>query len=450
MSTTPPTINSLLGELRACGEQFDQFFAEQCAELEQAEALLRSASPAENHPPEQTALGQALEVRVDQYLDQIERMQAQMEDLALRTQQQCGESDAARQELAERLRAAEAQRDAACQQLESVEQSAAEAGRRWHVLEAEFGAQHEELARLTQAAAEAEAQHAAHVGRLEQALAQAQAQISDGDSKAMAELRAENDELISRLATLERERVGWLSERRLSRAQATSVAEQATKLAAAQEQLNQARSQLAEERSALIGQRQQAEAALARRAEQVEREMADLRRDLDLAKSQASRADQTAVSLASARGELAETRAKLAEVREEVERLRRQGAEATGPPPQVSDLEHERALLETELEMIRNRAAELTESLADEKNRIARERSEWTSELKELRTTLTAQTAAGDIQASNVRRLAQPIAAERPALSAGDSGAHAVLDSVMAQFEALQKDRRRRNQQDVA
>lgn len=460
MATTPPAFDALMIELRSCGDDFEQFFAAQCTELEQTERRLSVAAQRSEHTAdvhgehermvaEQTALRQALEERVDRYFHQIEQMQAEMEGLASRSLQQHSEDESARQQLAEQLREAEAQRDAAALQRSAAEEAAAQESRRLQELAAEIQAQREELARAAQASADAVALQAARVAELETALAVAQSQGGDRAAAALAEVKAEKEDLINRLSILERERVGWLSERRLARAQANAVAEQAAKLSADQEQLNQARLQMADDRGVLVHQRQEAEAALARRAEQVERELADMRRDLDLARSQAARADQTAVSLASARSELADVKARLAQALEENGLLRRQGERQTPVVElqQVSELEHERALLESELEMIRNRAAELTETLADEKRRMAHERTEWTSELKQIRTTLVSQ-AAGEAPAA--RRAADPLAAARPGSSAGDSGNHAVVDSVMAQFELLQKDRRRRGQQDVA
>lgn len=462
MATQPPLFDALLDELRSCGDEFERFFDAQCAELQQAESKLQAApqaaqtTAAENDElqrmlAEQMALRHALEDRVEGYFHQIEAMQAEMEGLAGRSSQQRSDDEDARQRLTEQLRDVESQRDAVQCQLSAAELVAAEASRRLHELEAEFAAHREERTREALAATQMAADHAAQMRHLEVALAEAQAKAGSDDASALSEMRTEKEELIARLATLERERVGWLSERRIARAQANTVTEQAAKLAAAQDQLQQARSQLADERHAVVNQQQLAEVALARRAEQIERELADMQRDLGLARAQAARADQTAVALASARSELAETRTKLNDARDELQRMRSQTTSVAPVvnPQQVSELEHERALLESELEMIRNRAAELTETLADEKRRMAHERSEWTSELKEIRTTLASQATGPEAPAAG-NRVAQSAAALRPGLPSGDSGAHAVLDTVMAQFEMLQKDRRRRGQQDVA
>ena len=58
---------------------------------------------------------------------------------------------------------------------------------------------------------------------------------------------------------------------------------------------------------------------------------------------------------------------------------------------QVQLLQQERAALEAELEVVRNRAAELAETAADERRRGAEERAEWSGELKQLRRALEKQ-----------------------------------------------------------
>jgi chromosome segregation ATPase len=57
----------------------------------------------------------------------------------------------------------------------------------------------------------------------------------------------------------------------------------------------------------------------------------------------------------------------------------------------VRGLEQERTALETELEMVRSRAAELTETLDQERKQMAQDRAEWSSELKQLRRLLERQ-----------------------------------------------------------
>ena len=125
--------------------------------------------------------------------------------------------------------------------------------------------------------------------------------------------------------------------------------------------------------------------------------------------------------------------------------LRQQLQEMT---TQQAALDQERASLEIELESVRGRAAELAESLADEKRQTRRHQEEFAEELKRMRGLLelmsyriseTAPAPATPVQAT-------PTTAGAAAGTTADNGADPVLDSVMAQFEMLQRDlARRRN-----
>ncbi len=59
----------------------------------------------------------------------------------------------------------------------------------------------------------------------------------------------------------------------------------------------------------------------------------------------------------------------------------------------VVELEKDRLMLQSELESARTRAGELTQALADERQRSATERAEWTEELRLLREALDRQPA---------------------------------------------------------
>jgi chromosome segregation ATPase len=122
------------------------------------------------------------------------------------------------------------------------------------------------------------------------------------------------------------------------------------------------------------------------------------------------------------------------------EQVRRQGEE-------LSQVQQERATLERELEIVRHRAAELSETLSLQGRQMIEERERWSDELKRIRRVL-----------ENVaqRQLAQPAGEPRSTVAAVDVAAGAgkapveesagdpVLDSVITQFETLQKDLARR------
>ena len=109
-----------------------------------------------------------------------------------------------------------------------------------------------------------------------------------------------------------------------------------------------------------------------------------------------------------------------------------------------------------ELEVVRNRAAELIEQAADERRRVAEERSQWAGELRQLRRALEIQTqqlgekeralhtgrSAPPVPLGHAPAGASPIEA-RPAAAA--SAADPVLDAVRAQFQRLQQERIQRH-----
>jgi predicted nucleic acid-binding Zn-ribbon protein len=189
----------------------------------------------------------------------------------------------------------------------------------------------------------------------------------------------------------------------------------------------------------------------------IENVLEEARHDRSALQSALEVAQSQAAQLAEVVSELSKTRSELSEVRQEIkdypEQLGAARAEDANSPQvaeleeKVHQLEHqraelhqERAVLETELEAVRNRAAELSEEISRERRQISEERSEWTAELKRMRRMLEtfAQRqielveagAGGQTQASAAADQSQP----------SETAKDPVLDSVMAQFEMLQKD----------
>jgi len=123
---------------------------------------------------------------------------------------------------------------------------------------------------------------------------------------------------------------------------------------------------------------------------------------------------------------------------------------------QHGQVEQERRLLESELEAVRNRAVEMAEMLDDQKRQAAEQQNQWTDELKRMRRLMedmsarTVQNAAAapvapqPVQQQPVPQ--QPVAPQSPA---PQPQADPALDSVMAQFEMLQRDLARRRAGDA-
>lgn len=113
-------------------------------------------------------------------------------------------------------------------------------------------------------------------------------------------------------------------------------------------------------------------------------------------------------------------------------------------------LRHERAELETELEAVRVRAAELSEALHEQKKRTTQLESEWAAELRRMRRALELslrEPTEGAPAAGRGRTQSRSRAGGGPGGQAGpgaDEADDPVLDSVMAQFEIIQRDMARR------
>lgn len=107
---------------------------------------------------------------------------------------------------------------------------------------------------------------------------------------------------------------------------------------------------------------------------------------------------------------------------------------------QHAQVEQERRMLESELESVRNRAAEMSESLTRQKHEMTRQQADWSKELKHMRCAIEG-ISEGMIAGSSpaVAPGPAPVKQSAEAPLAMDD-ADPVLDSVMAQFEMLQKD----------
>jgi len=111
--------------------------------------------------------------------------------------------------------------------------------------------------------------------------------------------------------------------------------------------------------------------------------------------------------------------------------------------------EKERAVLEAELEAVRNRAAEMSESLVEQKRLAGQQQTEWNDELKRMRCVLedvSRQVSQKEPPAGPVGAKPQPPPVPIPLAVEETPATHedAALSSVMAQFEMLQRDLARR------
>lgn len=115
------------------------------------------------------------------------------------------------------------------------------------------------------------------------------------------------------------------------------------------------------------------------------------------------------------------------------------------------ELARERAVLETELEALRGRTVEMARMLDQQKHQVVQERTQWGDEIRQLRelveclsTGRAALRSSGPAAAGTVAQGPSGSAESAPA-----QGRDTVLDSVIAQFELLQKGAARRRKKEV-
>lgn len=177
----------------------------------------------------------------------------------------------------------------------------------------------------------------------------------------------------------------------------------------------------------------EAEANLLRRLGELEQQRAALEHELNESRGQIGQLSESAAELAKVRIDLAQAREEL------VRKPAGDGKAGEKLRQEVIELEKERAALEAELEAVRHRAVELAETAAAERQRVAEERAEWAGEIKQLRRMLERQAAAA---APGGRHDDAALRSTAPAGATVQSDP--MLDSVMAQFDMLQRDIARR------
>lgn len=178
----------------------------------------------------------------------------------------------------------------------------------------------------------------------------------------------------------------------------------------------------------------QAGSQLEKQFESLQRERQALQRQLAEAQSEITKQSALARDLAAARQEINDLRSSISSS---------EGGAVRLPEDQerVSELEQERAALEAELELVRGRAAELHEAVAQERRALAEHRAETNNELKQLRRLVEKQAELLNERvvvpaAPSSREVSVADVAEEPPQPASDP----VINSVMAQFAKLQKE----------
>jgi len=279
---------------------------------------------------------------------------------------------------------------------------------------------------------------------------------------------AELDAISSKLV---RKRQAWSLDRaeaesELQRRSARLEAERAA-IAAEREQawkeVDERRTQIEHERGQVAAAGAEPNGQLLEMLEEAGRERSALQTVLEESQKQSARLAQVADELAHTRAELAEARQEIGQFREGPDHAGGDRARARPDPKlqkrlhameqELAERDQERVVLESELDMVRNRAAEMAETLAQQQQQMADERQQWTQELKRMRRLLEILSSRGlEHTAAAEAPCSRAAAGRTPGKSADEAAAarqngDPVLGSVMAQFEMLQKDIVRRRKE---
>jgi predicted nucleic acid-binding Zn-ribbon protein len=162
------------------------------------------------------------------------------------------------------------------------------------------------------------------------------------------------------------------------------------------------------------------------------------------------RLDQHDRRIKEERKRIAEERERLSAERAQWEAQKRLSQE-TGSEnaSQVTEMAHERAMLEEELETVRHRCEELSKTVSEQKKQLTEERAEWTAEFRQLRKILDKQSQVLVERMEHnhtTPATSGPPSQQHAPLEAHAATADPVLGSVISQFQLLQKDAARRRQ----
>ena len=274
---------------------------------------------------------------------------------------------------------------------------------------------------------------------------------------------------------LEQERASLDEQHQANQVDVDSLDDKSRRLAEANAELMQVRAKLSDEVEQSKAQQQQSEQAWQAQIEQLEESRKQLSEQLAAAEKDAGSAaevkqsfDELQTRFDAAQAELVALRvaqpaeAELSAAQSESAKLREQLAASGAAGDEdvqrhIVELEEDRTALELELEAVRNRATELADNAAEEKRLAAEERAEWASELKQLRLAMENQASFLKENDGAHEVVTGQRGAGRTTKAETSNGNDPMLDSLMDQFQQLQKDRiqRRANaraapQQEVA
>jgi chromosome segregation ATPase len=244
------------------------------------------------------------------------------------------------------------------------------------------------------------------------------------------------DDLDHLRVELERKAMELESEKRLNaehegllRQQREDAEQMGQRLQTQDERLSSTLSTLNEMRDLFLREREEAaqrtkssEQQAQAHVEQMEKETCELRRQLEQSTTTLQTMTGVTLELAQVREQFSQSQAEIMSLREQL----RAAADSSADAHAMRKLEQERNELRDEVELLRDRAVELSQTLVDQKVEMDRQREELTNELKHLRKFVEVQTEMMMNRSPSGAPAAKP--------------ADAVTSAVMAQFSKVQRD----------
>lgn len=212
---------------------------------------------------------------------------------------------------------------------------------------------------------------------------------------------------------------------------------ESAKLAALQQQFDGAQADLVELRKQQDEGTFAREQSLRREIEQLQRERTLIEEKLAAARTEAATLAATVAELTGNNGDSSALDAALRETRANLEDTTQV---VRAKEQQITNLMQERDDLEAELDSVRSRAAELSDTLDQMKRESVEERAEWSAELRQMRRVLERQTDLLTPGPPQRRPVASP-GMSACAVAVAPSAADPVLGTVMAQFDKIRQER---------
>jgi len=178
--------------------------------------------------------------------------------------------------------------------------------------------------------------------------------------------------------------------------------------------------------------------------ERMQAEAESARGELAQLRTQFTALAESAAEAVKLRGELADAKSLVARQQEQLAAAPLGNVQSEALNQELAAERLQRQQLENELDVLRHRGAELTETLAEQKRAVAEEREHWNEELRQLRRAVERQSEMLNQRAAQSPggQSSTETVPNRP--TSNGQGADKVIGSVLEQFEMLQRNKIRK------